>query len=348
MGARRGCAFPFDRADRHERAWYAPDHAPVANGLQPESEAIIRVSTVTEPSQSSSEPKFKLNAELVIDKFIDFVLIFVGLYAATALQRYQDVQREKDEYVALLHDFERELAANLAQEKSIEKDLGALTDTEPGKNLGPMTSTFTHFFEELEVDEHIVHCLHVEFASGIDPEHPHEPSAECHAAYKKFDQDHQTGGEHFNFKPAVLTPFYRYEVWDMYLADGIKTFRNKELAVKIGEIYNNARIIERQVADIETTYNDAFMTQVGRTAATDLELAEVVHDEETEHGLSAQDQQILINISEAVKEEHYAAVEVRSILELKVERMKRTALLLRQEIVDVTKAIKSEIGRQTK
>lgn len=90
------------------------------------------------------------------------------------------------------------------------------------------------------------------------------------------------------------------------------------------------------------------MTQVGRTAATDLELAEVVHDEETEHGLSAQDQQVLIGISEAVKEEHFAAVEVKSVLELKIERMKRTALLLRQEIADVTKAIRSEVAHQTK
>ncbi len=292
--------------------------------------------------------KLQFNSELVLDKFIDFVLIFVGLYAATALQRAQDTEREKDEYVALLHDFKRELGVNLGQEASIEKDLGPLVENAPGKNLGPMKATFDHFFEELETDEHIVHCLHVEFAAALDPAHPHEPNAECHAAYEAFEKGHQKAGNHFDFRPAVLTPFYRYEVWDMYLANGIKTFENKELAVKLGEIYNNARIIERQVADIEATYNDAFMTQVGRTQATDLELAEIVHDEETEHGLSEQDKAMLIRVSEAVKSEHYAALEVKNVLELKVERMKKTSLLMREEITAATRALDAEIAKQSK
>jgi len=306
-----------------------------------------RMSDVSEQSANNkSSDRFELNGEKIFDKVFDLILIFVGLYAATALQKYQDTRKEKGEYVQILHEFRRELKANLAQEGSIEKDLGALTDTRPGSNLGPMAQTFDAFFKELAVDEHIIHCLHVEFASAVDPSKPHEPSAECHESYKLFDKSHQERHDQFSFTPAVLTPFYRYEVWEMYVANGIKTFRNKDLAVKIGEIYNNAKIIERQVADIETTYNDTFMKQVGRSAATDLELAEIVHDEETEHGLSAQDQQILTHISEAIKDEHFQTVEARSILELKVERMKHTALTIRQEIQDVEKAIDAEILRQ--
>lgn len=293
-----------------------------------------------------SDPKPYLNPELLFDKFIDFVLIFVGLYAATALQRYQDSEREREEYISLLKDFAGELSANLAQEASIEKDLGALKDSTPGQNLGPMAKTFEHFFHELDADEHIVHCLHEEFAKAVDPKKPAVAPAECHEAYEKFDAAHRAGEQKFGFKPAVLTPFYRYEVWELYLANGIKTFRNKELAVKLGEIYNNARIVERQVADIEATYNDAFMKQVGRSAATDMELFEIVHDEETEHGLSAQDQQILIDVSEAMKDEHYATVEAQSILELKVERMKQTALLIRKEIQEAKQGIAAELDRQ--
>jgi hypothetical protein len=45
---------------------------------------------------------------------------------------------------------------------------------------------------------------------------------------------------------------------------------------------------------------------------------------------------------------HFAAVEVKSVLELKIKRMKRTALLLRQEIAEATKAIDTEVTRQTK
>lgn len=283
--------------------------------------------------------------EFFFDKTIDFVLIFVGLYAATALQRYQDNVKEKQEYVSLLKDFKRELAANLDQEKSIEKDLGPIDKTEPGKNLGPIADVFDAYFAQIEKDEKIVHCLHVEFMASVDADQPHDPPEGCHELYEQFEAAHQGDQKHFDFQPAVLTPFYRYEVWELYLVSGVRTFRNKDLAVKIGEIYNNARLVERQVADIEATFNDAFMKQVGKSAATDLELAEVVHDEETEHGLSPQDQEILIRISHDVKDEHFATVETESILSLKVERMKRTVLLLRAEIQAVGAALDREIAK---
>ncbi|HSC86826.1 MAG TPA: hypothetical protein VLC09_06125, partial [Polyangiaceae bacterium] len=163
-----------------------------------------------------SAPKPYLNPELLLDKFIDFVLIFVGLYAATALQRHQDTERERDEYVSLLRDFQRELSANLAQEASIEKDLGPLDVSAPGENLGPMKKTFLHFFEELETDERIVHCLHDEFAKSVDAKLPSTGSAECHTTYRLFDEAHRSGEQKFAFAPAVLTPFYRYEVWELY------------------------------------------------------------------------------------------------------------------------------------
>lgn len=283
--------------------------------------------------------------ELILDKSIDFALIFVGLYAATALQRCQDTAKEKQEYVSLLQDFKRELDANVAQEASIEQDLGPIDETTPGKNLGPMQGTFKHFFEELEGDENVVKCLHDEFAVGQDPEHPGPPEG-CHLLYAKFDKAHGEHKESFNFQPAVLTPFYRKEVWQLYLADGVKTFRNKELAVDIAEVYANAELIEEQVKDIETTYNDAFMAQVGRTAATDMELAEIVHDEETRHGLSDADLTLLLHVSEAIKDEHYASLEVERTLELKVERMKKTVLVMRKEIAEVKKAIDAELAAQ--
>jgi hypothetical protein len=280
--------------------------------------------------------------ELIFDKLIDFALIFVGLYAATSLQRCQDTAKEKQEYISLLKDFKRELHSNLGQEGSIERDLGEIDVTEPGVNLGPMLATFAHFFEELAEDEEIVHCLHEEFAVVKDGGTAHLPEG-CHEHYAQFDKAHSSKHESFSFKPAVLTPFYRHEVWQLYLADGVKTFRNKELAVRIAEVYANARLIEEQVEDIETTYNDAFMTQVGRTAATDMEIAEIVHDEEQQHGLSAADLELLLHVDEAIKSEHYASLEVQRILELKVERMKKTVLLMRSEIEAVKSAIDQEL-----
>jgi hypothetical protein len=286
----------------------------------------------------------KDRSELVIDKLIDFFLIFIGLYAAIAVQRWQDTAKEKQEYLSLLGDFKRELGANLSQEASIEKDLGPIVDTTPGSNLGPMQETFARFFEELAEDEEVIKCLHDEFAAATKAGETHVRE-ECHVLYAQFDKAHGKATTSFDFKPAVLTPFYRYEVWELYIADGIKTFRNKDLAVKIAEAYSNARLIEKQVADIEATYNDAFMKQVGRSAATDMELAEIVHDEEQAHGLSSQNQTLLIHVSEAIKEEHYASLEVQRILELKVERMKNIVLLMREEIESVERAIDEEIAR---
>lgn len=296
---------------------------------------------------SETAPSGEGLGTLAIDKFIDFILIFVGLYAAIAVQRYQDGAREKEQYLSLLRDFDTEIAANLEQEASIEKDLGKIDDTEPGSNLGPMGETFERFFTTIDEDVEVVHCLHEEFVvegrtrADLTVDHGGK-KLDCHALYSKFDAKHREGGELFDFEPAVLTPFYRKEVWQLYLADGVKTFRNKELAVRIGEIYANAQLIEEQVQDIENTYNDAFMVQVGRTAATDQELAEIVHDEEVQGTLPPGDMPLLLSVSEKIKEERYAVVETQRILELKVERLKRTVLLMREEIEQVRAQIAEE------
>lgn len=286
-----------------------------------------------------------MTVEFFLDKSIDFVMIFVGLYAATGLQRCQDLSREKQEYVAMLDDFKVELQANSEQEASIEKDLGPIVVGEDPPEIGDMRETFDAYFHELHEDEAVLECLHNEFAVASGLADDAEAKAKCHERYQEFLHHHEQPEANFDFKPVVLTPFYRYEVWQMYLANGVRIFKNKELAVKIGEIYNNAKIIEKQVSDIETIYNDAFMKQVGRTAATDAELAELVSDEEAEHGLSPERKQLLSHISEVIKDEHYATKEVKVVLEMNVERMKATVLTMRAEIDTVTVAIDEELGK---
>jgi len=285
-----------------------------------------------------------LSAEFFFDKSFDFVLIFVGLYAATAVQRCQDLSNEKQEYVAMLGDFKAELQANREQEQSIVKDLGPIIVGQTPPEIGAMRATFDAYFHELHEDEAVLHCLHDEYmvaGGGIGKDA--EATQACHDLYQGFLGHHKDPDANFDFKPVVLTPFYRYEVWQMYLANGVRIFKNKDLARKIGEIYNNAKIVEKQVADIEETYNDAFMAQVGRTAATDLELAELVADEEAEHGLSTDKKQLLTHISERIKDEHYATKEVKVVLEMEVERMKNTVLIMRDEIDAVTQLIDEEL-----
>lgn len=301
--------------------------------------------------EAAAERKVDVNwAELALDKVVDFILIFVGLYAAMSVERCQADHAERDEYVAMLKDFGLELDANRAQERSIEKDLGAIDEATPPNNMGPMAKTFTDFFADLEHDDTLVHCLHEEFLRAKHAVH----TPACHAAYAKFREEHkkvpgasspQVG---FAFRPAVLTPFYRYEVWQMYLAGGVKVFKNKDVAIKIGEVYNNAHLIERQVAEIEKTYNDVFMRQTGRSLATDAELAEIIEDEEEEGELSTEDRRQLVSVDEALKDERFAVLELQGVLVLQVERLKTTVLAMRREIEVAKAAIAEETAKLAK
>jgi len=304
-------------------------------------------------SKDEPEKKGWMNWELFIDKTVDFVLIFVGLYAAVALQRYQDDQKEKEEYVTLLNDFKHELEANRAQHATIEKDLGPADQQDAGVVLGPMEATFRRFIKELDADEDLVHCLHRDFGkAGAKGGKAKAPDPRCRALYVEFEKtaaDHASGkSSSFGFEPATLSPFYRYEVWQLYLANSAKIFKNKELAVKLGEVYNNMHVIEKQVADIEVTYNDAFMRQVGRAAATDAELAEVIQDEEADHALSAQDLALLLHIAESMKEERFGALEAKSVLELKVRRLKRTVQDTNKEIDALVTQVETEVKKVSK
>lgn len=302
-----------------------------------------------ERAEAAGETGSGINwTELTLDKIVDFVLIFVGLYAAMSVERCQAESAERDDYATLLKDFAHELEANREQEKSIEKDLGPIDQATPPNNYGPVEKTFETFFADLEHDESLVHCLHAEFAR----EKHALRSPECHAAYAKFHAEHkkQADGQPptaqpFSFKPAVLTPFYRYEVWQIYLAGGVKTFKNKDLAVQIGEVYNNAHLIERQVAEIEKLYNEVFMRQVGRSLATDAELAEIIEDEEEDHALSADDRKQLLDASAALKDERSQILELKGVLALQVERLKNTVLTMRHEIDAAKEAIATESAK---
>lgn len=294
-------------------------------------------------SESAKEKRTDVNwLELSLDKLVDFVLIFIGLYAAMSVERCQDAASERDEYASLLQDFDRELTANVAQEASIVKDLGPIEKVAPPDNLGPLAGTFDAFAKDAAHDQELVHCLRVEFLRSKRVSDP-----ACHAAFKLFheehkNKDHTSAG--FAFKPVVLTPFYRYEVWQMYLAGGVKIFKNKELAVQIGEIYNNAHLVEKQVSEIEKLYNDTFMVQSGRALATDMELAELIQEEE-EDDFTAEDRRQLIDVDESLQDERMRVLELRAALALQVERLKNTVLTMRKEIETTRTAITAELGK---
>lgn len=290
--------------------------------------------------------RFTLSGDLVLDKVIDFFLIFIGLYAAIAVQRYQDERKERTEYVVLLEDFVVEIKANRQQHATIERDLGPVIEIPPGPVLGPMAATFEAFEKEMSEDEQLVKCLHREFAPAQKKSSPL-----CHKLYAEFEKNGASRAgtaAAAHFEPVVLSPFYRYEVWELYTSTGAKLFKNKDLAVKIGEIYNNARLIEKQVAEIEGTYNDTFMKQVGRMLASEASLAEIVHDEETDGSLSAEDVARLGRVGETMRDARFATLEAKSLLEAKIRRMKKTVLTTNGEIDAVLSLLDTELRKPRK
>ncbi|HEY0706366.1 MAG TPA: hypothetical protein VGG33_06195, partial [Polyangia bacterium] len=100
-----------------------------------------------------------LKKELVVDKIIDFVLIFVGLYAAIAVQRWQDDAKEKTEYKKLLGDFKAELQANRERRRDIEKNLGPSDARGAGKVLGPLQAVFDDYLSSATEATKMFGCL---------------------------------------------------------------------------------------------------------------------------------------------------------------------------------------------
>jgi hypothetical protein len=269
---------------------------------------------------SGAESKSDLNfTELALDKLVDFVLVFVGLYAAIAVQRWQDDAKEKDEYLRLLSDFRGELVANQAQKKTIEKDLGLVSERETGKALGPLQGTFDEFGRDAIEAGKLLECVSV-MVKAAAPKAPPRLGERARACAPLLDAEAEHDDD--KFKPANLSPLYRTEVYQVYIANGIKVFENKDLAVKIGQAYSSGRTVERGVAEIETLYNDGFMQKAGELEALSAELEDALPEGVD---LVGSGPAIEAKIQQAAKEvtaQRYGALKIQAVLELKAIRLK--------------------------
>ena len=80
-------------------------------------------------------------AELFFDKLLDLILMFLGLYAAIAVQDYVDKHKEHKQYKQLLEGFSEELSSNQLQRKTVEGQLGKLEED----SLGGASLRFEYF-----------------------------------------------------------------------------------------------------------------------------------------------------------------------------------------------------------
>lgn len=281
---------------------------------------------------------FELNlGELFVDKSIDFVIMFVGLYLALAVQDWQDARKEHQDYVALLENFKTEITHNQSEKKSIESSLGPMVaDVPEDQALGSLKKRFDDFRSQAQKAETLFACLETFISvAGKGQPSPDEVKklTECGPVLEEADK----AGKEEDFKPISLSPVYRDDVWQLYLANGVKYFENKDLAIKIGAIYTKLKVIEKSVAEIEATFNESFGQRIGDMMGSVAELEDMIpegeSEAESEKTFREKGPELGVKLGGLTKEmrqHRHAVSKTEAILALKIER-------LRTLVVDVDK-----------
>lgn len=286
-----------------------------------------------------------------VDKSIDLLLMFLGLYAAMELQDFVDHRQNKKQYTQLLEGFADELKNNQNQRVTIESGLGNLSklsefgEAESSLNYFMKLSTYAMDFSGCYVD------LRINQGKLNSAR-----STECKRLFK----------ERFNEpKPPhlELSPVYRRDVWRLYLADGVQLFReferkqrkqrcsigeggSKKLAICIGSIYAELDAIEERVEGIQRLVNETYFYYQGVLEAefklfkTSVQQYKGRRDKEASHILNrARD-----TLHQKIKEGQQAVEISRSQMRSKIIQLKRAARKLDERFDEVKGALKTELN----
>ena len=162
--------------------------------------------------------KKKPASELMFDKFIDLVLMFLGLYLAIAVQEFQDDRQAQSQYLKLLQGFRTEIESNMSQRHQVEAGLGALDDaTEFGQamlnfyyldqhaeQLGPWLACYRDK-QELSAIRRRSEAQEAQLRQCI----------EVMRSYQRIEKP----------APFEVSPLYRRDVWRFYLAGAVQLFQ---------------------------------------------------------------------------------------------------------------------------
>ncbi len=285
--------------------------------------------------------------ELAVDKVIDLVLIFLGLYAAIAVQDCQDRAKEKNDYRELLGSFQRELTHNQGQKTVLEASLGPIGTTEPPDNLGPMKKPFDDFRLQADEADRMLTCTTTLLTALDRP--PRDGAgaqrlAECAELFEKVEKG-ETPASGTQFKPVSISPLYREDVWQLYLANGVAVFENKDLAVRIGATYSKVKRVELAVAEIETSINEGFMQKIGQVSASMSELEELMPAGEDPKKLKAAAPRLkekLTALSNQIRAHKTAVAQIQAVIELKVQKLKELMVEMDKGFTEAVAAIEAE------
>lgn len=346
---------------------------------------------------------------LSVDKAIDAVLIPVGLFLALWFQGWVDGNKEKEDYAALIGDFQREVTSNQGKLGVLERDLGPIAELEPEKVLGPLQAKFDEFKADTERLSSQFDCIDLFFELSLKapslaatpalapprpaPEAvvaptatpspappapapappkvaPGEPApvveapeeevlADRKSAEAKAELDEEQAAKLAacnalldaaekekpkRFPGVDLSPFYEYVVWQVYLQNGIKLFKDneaKQLGLILGEVYASQREVEKRLEEIARLFNDSLMKSSGELAALVAEAGELLPDEPSPEDLKEAQPRIQAMSQEAF-EVRYEIENVRSVVALKVTRLKEYLVMTSGKLDLAVKALAAE------
>lgn len=293
-------------------------------------------------------------AELLFDKLLDLILMFLGLYAAIAVQDYVDKHKEHKQYKQLLEGFSEELESNQLQRKTVEGQLGKLEED----SLGGASLRFTYFNKKANYYQEFLYC-YLDLKKSKNAQFKKEVSAkrvkQCKALMKGFKEKDP---EHLS-----LSPVYRRDVWRFYLAGGVHLFQEFEsnsavercnldgisvngLAICIGSTYGKLSDIESQVKYIQDLVNDTYFRKQG---AMETRFKKFINELKPYRKRS--DKEAITIISRLIEEldtyitnVQYSVQETAALMKFKVEVLKKEMLNLDERFKVVQKSVKDEIN----
>lgn len=303
-------------------------------------------------------PKLKTNVHenIWVDKAIDLAIMFLGLYAAMGLQDLVDYSRDKSQYRQLIEGFQEEVKSNQRQRGALESSLGSLDEQAV---FGEAEASFDYFIALSGYAERFSAC-YTTLRLSKTKKGKRGVSAKELAGCKR------TLSTKFALKrPALLSlsPVYRRDVWQLYLADGVRLFRSferkaeatrctiegqpsRELSICVGSIYNQLDDVESQVAQIQALVNETYFYNQG---VLDAELKAFKRgvkglkgkpDAEVISTLKALNE----SLANVIKERRLRVDISRSQLRAKIQQLKQTARTLDDRFKEVLKALVWELS----
>lgn len=343
------------RLERWEVEWRMTSDYDIRSGMTTET---------TPPPQGEDREPMPWR-ELLTDKAIDVILIPLGLFAALWFQGWVDDKKEQSDYVEQLDGFRGEIAENLRKGQAMASQIGALDVVKGDEALGPLGAVFPQYDAVMAYNADLVECLQI---LNLPP--PKAPSAEALAELAKTEEgraeiqasidEGQAREERMkgcdaiisgtravpevSFQVVDLSPLYRYEVWQMYLQDGIKLFKDeaaRRVGRKLGEAYALAKEVEQRVAEIEELYNAELVARLGAERALE---AEVHHLLEVKGGTEDPAQRFGELAAEA-RRARYSMLSFEESLATRVARLKSFVSDMAARFTEVDKAVADEVAR---